>query len=86
MLYQNMTKLENREAIKELRNSLKLTQKEDGKRLISLCAGSGCGAYGTAKVHKAQAVSVFVKKVRFLLSILKAYFIRRSKKNTFLKS
>ena len=53
MLYQNMTKLENREAIKELRNSLKLTQKEDGKRLISLCAGSGCGAYGTAKVYEA---------------------------------
>ncbi|MBW2576344.1 MAG: NAD(P)H-dependent oxidoreductase subunit E, partial [Deltaproteobacteria bacterium] len=48
-----MTKLENREALEELRNSLKLAQKEDGKRLISLCAGSGCGAYGTAKVHKA---------------------------------
>ncbi|MBW2710308.1 MAG: NAD(P)H-dependent oxidoreductase subunit E, partial [Deltaproteobacteria bacterium] len=48
-----MTKLENREALKELRNSLKLTQQEDGKRLISLCAGSGCGAYGTAKVYEA---------------------------------
>jgi NADH-quinone oxidoreductase subunit F len=53
MLYQNMTKLENRGALKELRNSLKDTQKEAGKRLISLCAGSGCGAYGTAKVHEA---------------------------------
>ena len=53
MLYHNTTKLENREALNELRNSLTLKQKEDGKRLISLCAGSGCGAYGTAKVHKA---------------------------------
>jgi NADH-quinone oxidoreductase subunit F len=53
MLYQNMTKLENRQALKELRDSLKVAQKEDGKRLISLCAGSGCGAYGTAKVHEA---------------------------------
>ena len=53
MLYQDMTKLENREALEELRNSLKVSQKEDGKRLISLCAGSGCGAYGTAKVHEA---------------------------------
>jgi NADH-quinone oxidoreductase subunit F len=53
MLYQNMTKLENREALRELRNSLKVAQKEDGKRLISLCAGSGCGAYGTAKVYEA---------------------------------
>jgi len=53
MLNQDMTKLENREAIEDLRHSLKVSQKEDGKRLISLCAGSGCGAYGTAKVHKA---------------------------------
>jgi len=53
MLNQITTKLENREAIEELRNSLKVAQKEDGKRLISLCAGSGCGAYGTAKVYEA---------------------------------
>ena len=53
MLNQITTKLENRAAIEDLRHSLKETQKEDGKRLISLCAGSGCGAYGTAKVHEA---------------------------------
>ncbi len=48
-----MAKLENREALEELRNSLKIATQEKSKRLISLCAGSGCSAYGTAKVHKA---------------------------------
>jgi NADH-quinone oxidoreductase subunit F len=48
-----MAKLTNRAALEELRNSLQAGQQEGGKRLISLCAGSGCGAYGTAKVHQA---------------------------------
>ncbi|MBW2609875.1 MAG: 4Fe-4S binding protein [Deltaproteobacteria bacterium] len=48
-----MARLENREALQELRNSLQTEKKEDQKRLISLCAGSGCGAYGTEKVYQA---------------------------------
>jgi len=47
-----MARLENREALQELRNSLQAQLKEDKKRLISLCAGSGCGAYGTEKVYQ----------------------------------
>ena len=45
-----MVKLENREALEKLRNSLQAISQKSQK-LISLCAGSGCGAYGTAKVH-----------------------------------
>ena len=46
-----MAKLENRSALESYRNLL-LTEQESGKKkLLSLCAGSGCGAYGTAKVH-----------------------------------
>jgi len=48
-----MTRLENREALAQLRKSVQ-DRGPDGKRkLISLCAGSGCAAYGTSKVHKA---------------------------------
>jgi NADH-quinone oxidoreductase subunit F len=47
-----MTALESREALIKLRDSLKSDQ-DKKKRLISLCAGSGCGAYGTSNVHKA---------------------------------
>jgi len=47
-----MAKLENREALKNLRNSFQAKLKDSEKKIISLCAGSGCGAYGTAKVHK----------------------------------
>jgi len=48
-----MTRLENREALIQLRKSVQ-DRGPDGKRkLVSLCAGSGCAAYGTAKVHKA---------------------------------
>jgi len=47
-----MTKLENREALKNLRNSLQSKFQDSKKKLISLCAGSGCGAYGTAQVHE----------------------------------
>ena len=46
-----MGRLEGREALQKLRKSLEAKQKKDKRRLISLCAGSGCGAYGTAKVH-----------------------------------
>ena len=48
-----MPKLENRESLDQLRASLQKTSETVGKQLISLCAGSGCGAYGTAKVHEA---------------------------------
>jgi NADH-quinone oxidoreductase subunit F len=48
-----MTRLENREALVQLRKSAQ-DRGPDGKRkLVSLCAGSGCAAYGTSKVHKA---------------------------------
>ena len=48
-----MAKLDDREALDTLRNSLQTQQKKDKKRLLSLCAGSGCGAYGTDKVYDA---------------------------------
>jgi len=48
-----MAILQNRNALEELRKRLETAQLHSKKRLISLCAGSGCGAYGTAKVHKA---------------------------------
>jgi len=48
-----MARLENREALEKLRDSLQAKHQEGKKRLISLCAGSGCGAYGTKKVHQA---------------------------------
>lgn len=47
-----MTTLENRAALKSLRNSLEAKLRESKKKLISLCSGSGCGAYGTAKVYE----------------------------------
>ncbi len=48
-----MTRLENREALVKLRKSAQ-NRGPDGKRkLVSLCAGSGCAAYGTSKVHHA---------------------------------
>ncbi len=48
-----MSRLEDRAALDALRVFLQAERKADNKKLISLCAGSGCGAYGTAKVHKA---------------------------------
>ena len=48
-----MTKLESREALNTLRDSIQSTRQGNKKRVISLCAGSGCAAYGTAKVHQA---------------------------------
>lgn len=47
-----MVKLENREALAALRNSLKAGLADNKRKLVSLCAGSGCGAYGTARVHQ----------------------------------
>ncbi|UCH21272.1 MAG: 4Fe-4S binding protein [Deltaproteobacteria bacterium] len=47
-----MLKVENREELKKLRSSLQAERKNGHKKLISLCSGSGCGAYGTAKVHQ----------------------------------
>jgi len=48
-----MEKLRNREDLRKLRESLEKKFHEDKRRLISLCAGSGCGAYGTSKVYEA---------------------------------
>ncbi|MBN2420233.1 MAG: 4Fe-4S binding protein [Deltaproteobacteria bacterium] len=48
-----MVRLNNREALKELRNSVRAKGPDRSKKLVSLCAGSGCAAYGTSKVHKA---------------------------------
>ncbi len=48
-----MTRLKDREALKKLIDSIQAWRRESKKKLISLCAGSGCGAYGTAKVNQA---------------------------------
>ena len=48
-----MAKLKNREALEKARQSLQKARRKDDRKIISLCAGSGCGAYGTAKVRKA---------------------------------
>jgi NADH-quinone oxidoreductase subunit F len=47
-----MVKVTNREELEKLRSSLQADSKIGKKKLISLCSGSGCGAYGTAKVHQ----------------------------------
>jgi NADH-quinone oxidoreductase subunit F len=47
-----MAILENRMALNELRDRLTAARAAGKKKLISLCAGSGCGAYGTSKVHQ----------------------------------
>ena len=46
-----MAKFANREALQAYRSSLSIEAGNTKKRLVSLCSGSGCGAYGTAKVH-----------------------------------
>lgn len=50
-----MAKFENREALEKFRKNIENTRSAGKKnnKLISLCAGSGCGAYGTSKVHQA---------------------------------
>ena len=50
---ENMAKLENTAALETLRNSLQAKGRDGKRKLISLCAGSGCAAYGTAKVYRA---------------------------------
>jgi NADH-quinone oxidoreductase subunit F len=47
-----MAKLADRSALEAFRQKLQDKNKRSKKKLISLCAGSGCGAYGTAKVHE----------------------------------
>jgi len=48
-----MARLESREALKKLRGSAQAERRGIKKKLVSLCSGSGCRAYGTAKVHQA---------------------------------
>ncbi len=48
-----MVKLETREALKKLRESTQDEHQGIKKKSVSLCSGSGCAAYGTAKVHQA---------------------------------
>ncbi|MGD9288758.1 MAG: NADH-ubiquinone oxidoreductase-F iron-sulfur binding region domain-containing protein, partial [Desulfobacterales bacterium] len=48
-----MAKIADRAALEEFREKLQSRRRDEKKKLISLCAGSGCGAYGTAKVHQA---------------------------------
>ena len=48
-----MARLDTPQALKALRDALQRERGEDKRRLVSLCAGSGCGAYGTAKVYGA---------------------------------
>jgi len=45
-------RLESREALDQLRNSLLANRGGAPGRSVSLCAGSGCSAYGTAKVYR----------------------------------
>jgi len=46
-----MVNFSNREALQAYRTDLDAENATD-KKLISLCSGSGCGAYGTANVHQ----------------------------------
>ena len=48
-----MPRLQDRTALIALRQSLQAQGPEVKKKLISLCAGSGCGAYGTESVYQA---------------------------------
>jgi len=48
-----MAILSNRESLEKFQDKLKSAKSHGKKKLISLCAGSGCGAYGTAKVYQA---------------------------------
>ncbi len=52
-MFLSMTGLENEAALEGLRDSLREQFQLNKKKLISLCSGSGCGAYGTARVHEA---------------------------------
>jgi NADH-quinone oxidoreductase subunit F len=48
-----MERLKDNGALSELRVSLQKALQKRERRLVSLCAGSGCGAYGTRKVYGA---------------------------------
>jgi len=48
-----MVRIETREALKKLRESTQGERQGIKKKSVSLCSGSGCAAYGTAKVHQA---------------------------------
>ncbi|WP_028316829.1 NADH-ubiquinone oxidoreductase-F iron-sulfur binding region domain-containing protein [Desulfatibacillum aliphaticivorans] len=45
-------RLKNRDELITLRKNLVAQHKDGNKKLISLCSGSGCGAYGTASVYE----------------------------------
>ena len=48
-----LPRLDSREALTTLRDTIHAARQGMKKRLISLCAGSGCAAYGTAPVYQA---------------------------------
>ena len=58
-----MAKLKDRAALEEFRKKLQSKTQKRKKKLISLCAGSGCGAYGTAKVHQALVAELKKQKL-----------------------
>jgi NADH:ubiquinone oxidoreductase subunit F (NADH-binding)/(2Fe-2S) ferredoxin/Pyruvate/2-oxoacid:ferredoxin oxidoreductase delta subunit len=58
-----MAKLADRSALEEFRKKLQSKNQRGKKKLISLCAGSGCGAYGTAKVHQALVAELKKQKL-----------------------
>jgi NADH-quinone oxidoreductase subunit F len=47
-----MSRLESQKALESLRKKLQM-QRDPKRPVISLCAGSGCGAYGTDEVKDA---------------------------------
>ena len=58
-----MAKLADRSALEAFRQKLQNKNMRSKKKLISLCAGSGCGAYGTAKVHEALVAELKKQKL-----------------------
>ncbi|MBW2433848.1 MAG: 4Fe-4S binding protein [Deltaproteobacteria bacterium] len=58
-----MAKLADRSALEALRQKLQSKNNRSKKKLISLCAGSGCGAYGTAKVYEALVAELKKQKL-----------------------
>ena len=58
-----MAKLKDRAALEEFRKKLQSKTQKRKKKLISLCAGSGCGAYGTAKVHQTLVAELKKQKL-----------------------
>jgi len=45
-------RLESRESLDQLRNAILANREDTTRKVVSLCAGSGCSAYGTAKVYR----------------------------------